>query len=124
MINENDLNEIEPIKYTKGELIGSGAYGKVYQALDLTNGNLLAIKTIELPLNPEQLKKEIKNIQNEIQTLKHLNHTNIVQYYYSDISENGKGIDLILENVPGGSIRKLLDKYVSFDERLVKIYTH
>jgi serine/threonine protein kinase len=47
-----------------------------------------------------------------------------VQYYYSDISDNGKGIDLILENVPGGSIRKLLDKYVSFDERLVKIYTH
>ena len=53
VINENDFNDIEPIKYTKGELIGSGAYGKVYQALDLTNGNLLAIKTIELPLNPE-----------------------------------------------------------------------
>ena len=49
---------------------------------------------------------------------------NIVQYYYSDISEDNKGINLILENVPGGSIRKLLDRYVSFDERLVKIYTH
>lgn len=34
------------INYHKGELIGHGAYGKVYQALDISNGQLLAIKNI------------------------------------------------------------------------------
>lgn len=55
--------------------------------------------------------------------LKELNHLNIVKYYYTDISDDGKGVDIILEFVPGGSIRKLLDNYNAFDERLVKIYT-
>lgn len=55
--------------------------------------------------------------------LKNLNHANIVKYFYSDVSEDGKGIDIVLEFVPGGSIRGLLDKYLAFDERLVKIYT-
>ena len=37
--------------------------------------------------------------------LKALNHPNIVKYYSTDISEDGKGVDIILEFVPGGSIR-------------------
>lgn len=48
--------------YEKGALIGSGAYGKVYEALDKIHGGILAIKTIELPYNPEQLRKEIKSL--------------------------------------------------------------
>lgn len=40
--------EVAPLKYSKGELIGSGAYGKVYQGLDTTNGSLLAIKNINV----------------------------------------------------------------------------
>lgn len=32
-------------------------------------------------------------------------------------------MDIVLEFVPGGSIRQLLDKFHAFDERLVKIYT-
>lgn len=55
--------------------------------------------------------------------LKALNHPNIVKYYSTDISENGKGVDIILEFVSGGSIRKLLDNFNAFDERLIKIYT-
>ena len=55
--------------------------------------------------------------------LKVLDHPNIVKYYYTDICEDGQGVDIILELVPGGSIRSLLDKFEAFDERLVKIYT-
>jgi serine/threonine protein kinase len=32
-------------------------------------------------------------------------------------------VDILLEFVPGGSIRQLLDKFLAFDERLVKLYT-
>ena len=54
--------------------------------------------------------------------LRSLNHQNIVKYYYSDINEKGDGVDIILEYVPGGSIRALLNQFEAFDERLVKIY--
>jgi serine/threonine protein kinase len=47
----------------------------------------------------------------------------IVKYFYTGISSDNDGIDIILEFVPGGSIRQLLDKYSQFEERLVKIYT-
>ena len=40
--------EEDPIIYVKGELVGQGAYGKVFQGLDISNGQLLAIKNIEV----------------------------------------------------------------------------
>jgi len=55
--------------------------------------------------------------------LKALQHPNIVKYYSTEISDDGKGVDILLEFVPGGSIRQLLDKFLAFDEKLVKIYT-
>jgi len=55
--------------------------------------------------------------------LRNLSHPNIVKYFGSEISDDGLGVDIILEFVPGGSIRQLLDKFKSFEERLVKLYT-
>jgi len=51
-----------------------------------------------------------------------LSHPNIVKYIYTDICTEGQGIDIILEYVPGGSIRSLLDKFGCFHENLIKIY--
>ena len=45
---EPNMEEVDAIQYVKGELIGSGAYGKVYSALDMITGQLLAVKTIEV----------------------------------------------------------------------------
>ena len=55
--------------------------------------------------------------------LRALNHPNIVKYFGSEIHEDQSGVDIILEFVPGGSIKQLLEKFMQFDERLVKIYT-
>ena len=54
-----------------------------------------------------------------------LNHVNIVKYYFSNISqENENSIDIVFEYVSGGSLRQLLDKFQTFDEKLVRLYTH
>lgn len=37
--------------------------------------------------------------------LKALSHSNIVSYYQTNLSPDGQGVDIILEYVPGGSIR-------------------
>lgn len=79
----------EQFKYTKGELIGSGAYGKVYQGLDLTYGSLLAIKVIKLSLNKDEFQRETRAIKHEIAMLKELNHPNIVRYFHTDVSDDG-----------------------------------
>lgn len=49
----NDVNSKTSIPlpkraYKKGDLIDSGAYGKVYKGFDLNTGQLLAIKTIKI----------------------------------------------------------------------------
>ena len=36
------------VQYQKNNLIGTGTFGKVYTALDLTTGGLLAVKCIKL----------------------------------------------------------------------------
>jgi mitogen-activated protein kinase kinase kinase len=52
-----------------------------------------------------------------------LEHQNIVQYLGMEINSKKNKVNLILEYVPGGSIRELLDKFEAFDEKLVKLYT-
>ena len=46
-----------------------------------------------------------------------LDHKNIVKYYQSQII-NDRKIDLILEWVPGGSLRSLLNEFGKFDQNL------
>jgi serine/threonine protein kinase len=52
LIKEN-LNQLKSIYYSKirfkkGELIGEGSYGKVYQGFDEQQGKLIAIKELDL----------------------------------------------------------------------------
>lgn len=40
-----------------GDLLGEGAYGKVYKGLNLLGGNFLAVKIMKIPdYNPEDKK--------------------------------------------------------------------
>ncbi len=36
------------VVFKRGDLIGSGTYGKVYQCLELRTGKLLAVKTVQV----------------------------------------------------------------------------
>ena len=40
---------VKDFKWKKGELLGEGAYGKVYAALNEENGELMAVKEIRAP---------------------------------------------------------------------------
>jgi serine/threonine protein kinase len=71
--------------------IGSGAYSKVYKALD-KNGNLIAIKKINIENINQKL---LERIEYEIHIHKKLDHPNIVKLY--DVFRNEKCICLILE---------------------------
>ena len=55
--------------------------------------------------------------------MRDLKHPNIIRYLSIDVSKEKTGIDLLLEYVPGGSIKKIIDSFGSFGEKLIKVYT-
>lgn len=54
--------------------------------------------------------------------LKQVNHKNIVRYIATDVSADFSGVDIIMEYVPGGSVRQLLDKFQRLHEKTVQKY--
>ena len=65
-------------RYRKGKLIGTGAFGSVYEAKNIIFNNLVAMKVIE---KREGNEVDEKLILNEINILTKLSHPNIVKIY-------------------------------------------
>ena len=119
--NEKLSNEVF---WEKGELIGTGSYGNVYQGLNLINGRLIAIKHIEFKnkRNLEDLIKQQNWLQSEIEIMRRLDHPNIVKYIDSYYDEDRTQADILMEYVPGGSLSGLLKKFGPFNQKITKIY--
>ncbi|OMJ91662.1 hypothetical protein SteCoe_5689 [Stentor coeruleus] len=111
------------IKWRRGDLIGEGAYAKVYQCLNIITGELLALKTFYISENPRKIEREFQQMRKEIRVLKTLNHENVVHYYQADLSEDLKSVDILLEYVPGGSLKSILIKYKSLEISVIKNYS-
>ena len=107
-------------RFIKGDLIGEGSFGKVYQYFSKENGKIYAVKE----LNLEILNKKINNIdiiiKNEIDLLSKMDHLNIVKYYSSFIK--GNNLNIVLEYCRGGSLLSLLKIFTSFDENIIRKY--
>ncbi|EDQ91665.1 uncharacterized protein MONBRDRAFT_1800, partial [Monosiga brevicollis MX1] len=70
-------------RWKKGRLLGSGAFGQVFLALNMEDGSELAVKQVNL--HPEagngDSQREVQALRDEIQLLKELHHERIVMYY-------------------------------------------
>jgi hypothetical protein len=67
-------------RWKRGNLIGKGAFGSVYQAM-LSTGVIIAVKQIEMEdgMDPTRARKEYDNVREEVKILRELDHINIVQ---------------------------------------------
>lgn len=95
--------------WIKGALIGIGKFGKVYVGMNITSGELIAVK---------QMNFVNSTFKTEINNLKDLDHVNIVQYLGFEILN--KEYKIFLEYVSGGSIGHILRQFGKFDEKLIK----
>mmetsp|Transcript_7427 Transcript_7427/g.10974 ORF Transcript_7427/g.10974 Transcript_7427/m.10974 type:complete len:1073 (+) Transcript_7427:65-3283(+) len=126
MMDQNNLNEQQK-KYTishykKGDLIGQGANGRVYIALDEYTGRLFAAKEVVFGnISNQLLNTKLKEISMEIQLMKNLNHPNIVRYYGTHREK--KTLDIFLEYISGGSLDQLIKGYGLLSEAICKRYT-
>ena len=72
-------------KWVRGGLIGKGTYGKVYAALNATTCEMIAVKQVKIPMteddwNDSRRKKAVEALKLESETLKDLDHQNVVRY--------------------------------------------
>lgn len=113
-------------RWFKGSLIGKGTYGRVYLGINATTGEFLAVKEVEV--NPKaasgdkaKMKELVAALDQEIDTMQHLDHINIVQYLGCERKETS--ISIFLEYISGGSIGSCLRKHGKFDEPIVSSLT-
>ncbi|WEW55200.1 mitogen-activated protein kinase kinase kinase [Emydomyces testavorans] len=110
----------------RGQLIGKGTYGRVYLGMNAETGEILAVKQVEVNqkaagYDKDRIKDMVAAMDQEIDTMQHLEHPNIVQYLGCHRSE--LSISIYLEYIPGGSIGSCLRKHGKFEESVVKSLT-
>ncbi|EEB08593.1 STE/STE11 protein kinase Mkh1 [Schizosaccharomyces japonicus yFS275] len=110
-------------RWVKGRLIGNGTYGRVYLAMNLNTGEMIAVKQVEVPqaisgVRDEWKRNIVEAINSEITMMSDLDHLNIVQYL--GYEKSATEISIFLEYVPGGSVGRFLRKHGPFSERVTR----
>ncbi|NXA36110.1 M3K19 kinase, partial [Eudromia elegans] len=120
-LSENSLTHEEPIMWTRGEVLGKGAYGTVYCGLT-SQGQLIAVKQVVLDTSDQlTTEKEYQKLQEEVDLLKTLKHINIVTYLGTCLEDST--VSIFMEFVPGGSISSIINRFGPLPETVLCKYT-
>ncbi|XP_070279188.1 mitogen-activated protein kinase kinase kinase 19 isoform X2 [Myotis yumanensis] len=121
IFSENSLKYEEAILWTKGEILGKGAYGTVYCGLT-SQGELIAVKQVALDTSDKlSTEREYRKLQEEVDLLKALKHVNIVAYLGTCLEKNT--VSIFMEFVPGGSISSIINRFGPLPEMVFCKYT-
>ena len=99
--------------YVIEQELGQGSYGMVYKVQSLKNKQVYVIKKINIEYLPTKSQKEVVN---EAQILKKLDHPHIVKYFCSFLE--GKHLCIVMEYINGGDLHRLI-KTLSESKSLV-----
>ncbi|KAK3439876.1 hypothetical protein EUGRSUZ_B00215 [Eucalyptus grandis] len=113
--------EIDPTgRYVRyKEVLGKGAFKKVYRAFDELEGIEVAwnqIKVTDLLRNSEDLER----LYSEVHLLKTLKHKNIIKFYSSWVDTKKENINFITEIFTSGTLRQYRKKHKHVDLRALK----
>jgi len=99
--------------YNLIEIVGKGAFGNVWKAMDKRTCEVVAIKIINL----ENIECDMEDIQGEIKALQQCECNNVTRYFRSYVKDTN--LWLVMEYVGGGTVRDLLkphpieEKYIA-----------
>lgn len=92
--------------YTNFELIGKGAYGKIFKALRKSDNTVVALKKVNLK---NQCSQEQTDTLNEIRVMERVDHPNIVKFYEAFLE--GGCVYIVMEYLGGGDLAALIRWY-------------
>ncbi|XP_052886835.1 probable serine/threonine-protein kinase WNK3 [Gossypium arboreum] len=101
------------------EVLGRGAFKKVYKAFDELEGIEVAwnqVKVTDLLRNSEDLER----LYSEVHLLKTLKHKNIIKFYNSWVDTKNENINFITEIFTSGTLRQYRKKHKHVDLRALK----
>ncbi|XP_021888843.1 probable serine/threonine-protein kinase WNK3 isoform X2 [Carica papaya] len=101
------------------EVLGRGAFKKVYRAFDELEGIEVAwnqVKLSDLLRNSEDLER----LYSEVHLLKTLKHKNIIKFYNSWVDTKHEHINIITEIFTSGTLRQYRKKHKHVDLRALK----
>ena len=96
--------------WKKGQLLGKGAFGEVYEAIDVLTGGKMAVKMLRV--SDKMNKSELLN---EIEVMCTLQHPNIIHYFYCEDIPDHNLINVFMEYAAGGTVQGLLAKKGKLD---------
>ncbi len=99
-------------RYELGKLLGEGGVGRVFEAVDRTDGRHLALKVLRPELALDAAKAE--PFVREARLLMQLDHPHLVKGYR--VAKEGETIFFAMELVPGQCLQELLDEQGRLDE--------
>src|SRR5260370_17408836 len=103
-------------RYEVERVLGKGAMGIVYEALDPKLHRKVAIKTILISQLDEETAKDFSmRFVREAHAVARLNHPNIVQVY--DFGEEGDIAYLVMEFIRGDELKSTLTTGRQFDRK-------
>lgn len=116
---ENSDTLILPYPYKIGNRLGGGKYSTIYECMNMETGNLYAVK--ESSISRAIPESELPFIREEVSNRVNLRHQNIVQVH--EVNQQNYTLRMILEYMPGGSIKDVLKQFGPCSEPLTKNYS-
>ncbi|XP_060170774.1 probable serine/threonine-protein kinase WNK3 isoform X1 [Lycium barbarum] len=119
--SEPEFVELDPTaRYGRyKEVLGKGAFKKVYRAFDELEGIEVAwnqVKVADLLRNSVDLER----LYSEVHLLKTLKHKNIIKFYHSWVDSKNENINIITEIFTSGTLRQYRKKHKKVDVRALK----
>ncbi|CAK91481.1 unnamed protein product (macronuclear) [Paramecium tetraurelia] len=98
--------------YTFGQVLGQGAFGKVWKVTHKTTGLIRAMKQIK---KSELIKEDEQKLFQEMHILKNLDHPHIVKLY--ELYQDQNNYYMITEYLSGGELFERIKKMQVFTEK-------
>lgn len=119
--SDTEFVEVDPSgRYGRyKEVLGKGAFKRVYKAFDELEGIEVAwnqIRVSDFLRNPEELER----LYSEVHLLKTLKHKNIIKFYNSWVDTTHEHINFITEIFTSGTLRQYRKKHKHVDLRALK----
>ncbi|RUS75685.1 hypothetical protein EGW08_016551 [Elysia chlorotica] len=104
-------------RWQRGMKIGEGTFGKVYNAVNIDTGELMAMKEMKIQPNDQQ---SLKDLCDEIKNFEGINHKNLVKYFGVEVHRDE--MLMFMEFCDTGSLEEVARAGLS--EYIIRRYTH